>query len=160
METLQRLSEVDKQKFYESLRNIETQLERLVQRFYYFFLQTEAGVLFKNTEMENHYQMFNVALAFLISHIDNPSMLNKHLELIVKNHKKYGVESKHIPFFIDSFISALKEFFDESDERVIPIWNSIIYEIMSYFNERLLKESDSVTSASYKYTNRIPQGLQ
>ena len=87
--------------------------------------------------------MFNVALAFLISHIDNPSMLNKHLELIVKTHKNYGVQSKHIPYFIDSFISALKEFFDESDERVVPIWNSVIYEIMSFFNQELFKESSS-----------------
>ena len=91
--------------------------------------------------MTNHYKMFHVTLAFLISHIDNPQMLNEHLKLVVLKHKGYGVQSFHVPFFIDSFMSALKEFFEESNERVITIWDSVIYEIMSFFNELLLEKS-------------------
>ena len=142
MQTLLKLTPYDKQEFYDSLARIEYRLEHLVHRFYYFFLQTEAGELFKNTDMETHYRMFHVALAFLISHIDNPTLLNKHLELIIEKHKTYGVKRSHISHFIDSFISALKEFFDESNERTIVIWNSVIYEIMSFFNEKFFEESD------------------
>lgn len=134
----------DKQDFYISLTQIENKLEHLVQRFYYFFLQTDAGELFKNTQMENHYKMFHVALAFLIAHIDNPESLNQHLKLVVTKHKTYGVKSKHISLFVDSFMSALKEFFDESNERVVRIWNSVIYEIMSFFNDQLFVSKGSI----------------
>ena len=144
MQTLLKLSPYDKQEFYASLARIEHRLEHLVHRFYYFFLQTEAGGLFKNTDMETHYRMFHVALAFLIAHIDNPNLINKHLKLIVERHKKYGVKKSYIFYFIDSFISALKEFFDESNERIIVIWNSVIYEIMSFFNEKFFEESENL----------------
>ena len=49
---------MDKQDFDFSLSQMEDRIERFVQRFYYFFLQTEAGELFKNTEMKTHFKMF------------------------------------------------------------------------------------------------------
>ena len=137
MQALQKLSPHEKQQFYISLSHIEDKLEGLVERFYYFFLQTDAGILFKNTNMDTHYKMFHVTLAFLIAHIDNPVLLNEHLKLVVQKHKTYGVKSEHVFYFIDSFMMALKEFFDESDERVTFIWNNVLYEIMSFFNEQL-----------------------
>ena len=108
-----------------------------MQRFYYYFLETEAGDLFRHTELEKQYKMFYVSLAFLIAHIDNPILLNEHLKLVVAKHKQFGVTNRHIPYFIDSFMSAIKEFLDNSDNRIIEIWNSVIYEIMNVFNEQL-----------------------
>ena len=87
--------------------------------------------------MEKQKKMFYVSLAFLIAHIDNPILLNEHLKLVVTKHKQYGVTSKHIPYFIDSFMSAIKETLGDDNERIISIWNSVIYEIMSFFNEQL-----------------------
>ena len=155
METLQKLSPIDKQLFYESLKNIENKLNYLVQRFYFYFLQTEAGPLFRETEWDNHMKMFHVSLAFLIAHIDNPTLLNKHLSLIVENHRGYGVESKHISHFIDSFISALNEFFEEND-RIIGIWHSVIYEIMSFFNSKLMNAEANLSPVSFKSINSSP----
>ena len=137
MQTLQKLSPSDKEEFYNSLSDIHDKLDILVDRFYFYFLQTEARVLFVKTDMEKQHKMFHVTLAFLIAHIDNPVLLNKHLGLVITRHRDYGVTKKHIPFFIDSFMSALKELLDGSDDRVTAIWNSVIYEIMSVFNEQL-----------------------
>ena len=141
MQTLQKLSDSDKREFYLSISQLQHQLADVVQRFYHYFLQTEAGILFQFTEMETHIKMFQVTLAFLIAHIDNPILLNEHLKLVITKHKRYGVKEKHVPLFIDSFMSALKEFIDESNDHVLVIWNSVIYEIMSFFNEQLRLEN-------------------
>ena len=117
MQTLQKLLPNDKNLFYLSLVQIQDQIENLVSRFYHYFLDTEAAILFKDTDMEKQKKMFYVSLAFLIAHIDNPILLNEHLKLVVTKHKEYGVTSKHIPYFIDSFMSAIKETLGDDNER-------------------------------------------
>lgn len=136
MQALQKLSETDKEIFYVSLVKIQHDLNNIVRRFYDYLLETDAAVLFKHTDMEKQQRMFHVSIAFIIAHVDNPAVLQNHMNMVVETHKKYGVINKYVPMFIDSLISALSEFLDR-DERAILIWSSIIYEIMGYFNEQL-----------------------
>lgn len=105
--------------------------------------------------MDTHYKMFHVTLAFLIAHIDNPVLLNEYLKLVIQKHKTYGVKNEHVPYFIDSFMMALKEFFDESDELVTVIWNNVLYEIMSFFNEQLQEIRNTDESEINNNSNKL-----
>ena len=87
------LSEREKIIFHKSLLILKDRLDEFVNSFYGFLLQTKAAELFNLFDMEKQYKMFQVSIAILISHVDNPFMLDKHLQLVVKNHKYYGVKN-------------------------------------------------------------------
>ncbi len=135
LQTIEHLSNEEKVIFYNSLTAIQNRLDDLVPIFYNYFLQTKAGGLFKNLDMEKQYKMFHVSLAILISYIDYPYLLLEHLQLIIKNHKKYGVEKKHISLFVESFMLTLEEFIQ--NKHALKIWRTVITEIMQTFQEQL-----------------------
>ena len=109
----------------------------MVPVFYSYFLQTPARILFEHTDMENQYKMFHVALTMIISHTDDPFLLENHLKLIVTNHRRFGVKEEYVPYFIDSFLKALKEVNTELNEAEIEVWSKIIIEIMNSFIKQL-----------------------
>lgn len=135
LQTIKRLTNEEKILFYNSLSTIQDSLDDLVPIFYKFFLQTQAGDLFTNLDMEKQYKMFHVSLAILISYIDYPYLLLEHLQLIIVHHKQYGVKKEHIPLFIESFIQTLEEFIQNKQE--LNIWRRVITEIMETFQDQL-----------------------
>lgn len=115
---------------------LKDHLDELVNHFYGYFLRTKAAELFNLFDMEKQYKMFRVSIAILISHVDNPFMLDQHLRLVVKNHKNYGVQKEHISLFVDSFNCALKDVFQNNDD-FIQVWSNIISEIMYSFENQM-----------------------
>lgn len=113
-------------------------MDFFVIRFYYYFLRTKAGLLFQHTNIEKQYQMFNSSLNVILTHIADPTLLEDHLQELIKSHVEYGVISEHIDYFIDSFMKALTELFDdESDKAILEVWNKVITDIMIYFKNDL-----------------------
>lgn len=131
------LSENEKSNFYTSLNIIQTKIDDFVRVFYRHFLQTEVKSLFKDVNLEEQYKMFRVSLAIIISYIDNPYLLNKHLKLVVENHKKYGVRKEHIHSFIESFMLSLYEFIGNDNKEILDIWDKIINKIMKSFEDQI-----------------------
>jgi hemoglobin-like flavoprotein len=138
VEVLDQLSQLEKQVFFDSLPIINKNMDFFVIRFYNYFLRSNAGHLFKNTQIENQYKMFNTALNVIISHISDSTLLEDYLALLVDEHAHYGVISDHIDNFVESFINALSEIFNnDSEKSIILIWYKVISEIMHYFKENL-----------------------
>ena len=139
MEAINELSESEKQLLQFSLPIINKNTEFLVIRFYYHFLQTKAGLLFKNTKMEDQYKMFASSLNAIITHIANPYLLMDNLDVLIQSHVKYGVMEEHIDYFIESFMKALGEVFsNEQDKTILKLWKKLITSIMLYFKEHLI----------------------
>lgn len=134
MQSIAILTEKDKSHFYQSLYILKEGLESFVQTFYKYLLQTEAAELFHLLDMEKQYKMFRVSIAMIISHVDNPLILDKHLKFIVEGHQNYGLKQKHIEMFLSSFTCALEEIF-MNDWKSVQIWKSIMSEIMFTFEE-------------------------
>ena len=137
MEVLNQLSNDDKNVFFSSLPFLSKNMEFFVLRFYYYFLQTKAGNLFQNTNINVQYKMFNTAVNVLITHIADPTQLEHAIDGLVNNHVKYGVEPDHINYFIDSFMNALGEIFNKDAERTLNVWYNVISEIMLNFRNKL-----------------------
>ena len=113
-------------------------MDFFVIRFYYYFLRTKAGLLFQHTNIENQYKMFNTSLNVILTHIADPTLLEDHLQELIKTHVDYGVITEHVDYFINSFMNSLSEVFsEESDENLLEIWHKIITEIMFYFRQDL-----------------------
>jgi hemoglobin-like flavoprotein len=132
------LSSAERNIFLSSLPVINKKMDFFVIRFYYYFLRTKAGLLFQHTNIEKQYQMFNSSLNVILTHIADPTLLEDHLQELIKSHVEYGVISEHIDYFIDSFMKALTELFDdESDKAILEVWNKVITDIMIYFKNDL-----------------------
>ena len=139
MEAVKELSESEKQLLQFSLPIINKNMEFLVIRFYHHFLQTKAGVLFEHTKMEDQFKMFASSLNAIITHIANPYLLMDNLDVLIQSHVKYGVMEEHIDYFIESFMKALGEVFNnEQDKTILKLWKKLITSIMLYFKEHLI----------------------
>ena len=138
MEVIERLSIQERTILIKSLPVINGNMDFFVIRFYYHFLRTKAGLLFKHTNIEKQFKMFNTSLNIIITHIADPTQLEDHVHELVKSHAEYGIIPEHVDYFIDSFMKALKEIFpEEEDQEIVEIWHKIISEIMDYFRENL-----------------------
>lgn len=132
------LSEHEKQLLHFSLPIINKNMDFLVIRFYHYFLETSAGLLFSNTNMEIQYKMFASSLNTIITHIVSPHLLNDNLDKLIVTHANYGVLSEHIDMFIDSFMKALHEVFNENKDRIIlDLWKKLVTTIMDFFKENI-----------------------
>ena len=141
MEVIKQLSSDEKNIFLLSLPIISKNMEFFVIRFYYYFLRTNAGLLFQQTNIENQYKMFNTSLNVILTHIADPTQLEDNLQDLIKTHVGYGVIGEHIDFFIDSFMKALSEIFsDYSSKNLLEIWYKVISEIMFYFKDSLFSD--------------------
>ncbi len=138
MQSIVSHSEIQKIVFQKSLILLNEHLDDLVNHFYRYFLSTKAAELFNLFDMEKQYRMFRVSIAILISHVDNPFMLDKHLRLVVEKHKHYGVTKEHTKLFLNSFNKALKDIFQDHDEFT-RIWSNIMNEIMLSFDNQMDK---------------------
>ena len=141
MEVIKQLSSEENNILLLSLPIISKNMDFFVIRFYYYFLRTNAGLLFQQTNIENQYKMFNTSLNVILTHIADPTQLEDHLQDLIKSHVEYGVIGEHDDFFIDSFMKALSEIFsDYSAKNLLEIWYKVISEIMFYFKENLFSE--------------------
>ncbi len=124
--------------FYSSLSKIKENLDFFVLRFYYYFLQTEAGALFHDTKFEFQYKMFYGSMELILNHITTPDLIENHLNRLVKKHKDVGVTVEHIDYFIGSFMKALQDvYIGENSEEIIAIWHKIIVKILTCFEKKL-----------------------
>ena len=138
LEILDQLTMDDKKILYLSLPNLNKNLDFFVIRFYYYFLQTKAGVLFKHTDIKRQYRMFHRSLNTLVTHLAEPKQVQEHLNALIMTHQKYGVLPDYVDDFIDSFMKALKEIYtDESDNEILNIWYKVVRELMIYFKKKL-----------------------
>lgn len=130
------LSELERKDILESYKIIKKNQDFFVIRFYHYFFQTNAKNLFKDTKMEKQYVMFSKSLDLIISQILNPDKLFNQLKIITKSHTAYGVLVTHSPYFIDSFMQALKEIFTEKkDTDLLNLWSVLLSDLMDYFNK-------------------------
>lgn len=113
-------------------------LNFFVLRFYYYFLETDAGKLFDKTKFEKQYKMFYASIELIITHINNPDLIEDYLNDLVNAHKTYGVVVEHVDFFIGSFMKALQEIYIGANKKeIIDIWYKIIIKIMAIFERKL-----------------------
>ena len=111
-----------------------------VVRFYYHFLQTKAGMLFKKTTISKQHKMFGSALNAILNYITDPVLLENYIHNLGQTHAEYGVISAHIDYFIDSFMKALKETLPETiDAKIYTIWSEILEDLMADFKVELFK---------------------
>ncbi|CAF0916658.1 unnamed protein product [Didymodactylos carnosus] len=54
-------------------------------------------------DLRNHGSKFFISIEELITHIDNPEDLFRHLEQIGARHKTYGVKTEHIQAVVEGF---------------------------------------------------------
>ena len=109
-------------------------MEFFAVRFYYHFLQTKAGFLFKNTKIEQQYKMFGASLNIILTYISDPDLLENHMRILAKSHVEYGVIIDYIEDFIDAFMKALEETLSQKvNKHVLDIWKILISEIMTLF---------------------------
>lgn len=76
------LSQEEKDLIQTSITKLTGKLNELIERFYFHFLQKNSDVsrLFQNSEMVKQHNMFNVSLGVIISNIDNPKLIQDHLD--------------------------------------------------------------------------------
>lgn len=127
------LPEQEKATFFSSIPIIRQNLDFFVIKFYSYFLQTKAGTLFHNTNLEKQYKMFHSSLTLIINHLENPDYVSDHLNKLIEVHLTYGVKKEHIDYFVTSFMKALKDIFSEQYDIFEGTWYEIINEIMRYF---------------------------
>lgn len=137
MEVLNQLSQEEKSAILSSLPILSKNMEFFVLRFYFHFLKTKAGVLFQHTQIPKQHKMFNTAFTVIINHITDPVLLEHSIEDLVKSHSKYGIRQDHIDLFINSFMIALQEVFNEDSDHLLNSWHTIIVEIMSFFSNEV-----------------------
>ena len=132
------LSEEEKDLLTKSIGLLTGKLDLLVERFYFYFLKSDQEItkLFSNTNMLKQHNMFNVAIGAIITNIDNPILIQNSLDKYIQKHRLYGVENKHIPFFIDSLTKAFSEIFSKDDPIMNP-WLKLFYDVMEYFKSKL-----------------------
>lgn len=139
MESILPLTEEERQQLHLSIELINKNIDFFVIRFYNYFLKTEAGKLFQNTEMDKHYNMFSTALNVIFNHIDNPNYIKGFLDDIIFRHIGYGVLPEYTDYFVNSFLSSLKEVFDDEDfGNTLHIWLKIISDLLAYFQIGLI----------------------
>lgn len=132
------ITESEREELANSLDFLQGKLEILVERFYQNFLESKAGILFKNTDMDRQQIMFHQSIGVIITHIQYPEMLELHLNNIIAKHSHYGVLAVHIDDFIDSFYRALKDVFpDEADAHNVELWYKLINSVMLYFKNQI-----------------------
>lgn len=137
MNALIKLSEHDKILILESLPIISANLDLFIVKFYSYLLKTDAGRLFKQTELEKQYRMFHKSLAVIITHIENPQFLQEHVNGLITTHIQYGVSKNDVDYFVESFMKALSDIYANDFITYKDAWYSIIVEIMDYFGERM-----------------------
>ncbi len=137
MQSIIELSESDKDLLLSSLPIIRKKLDLFVIKFYTYFLKTDSGRLFKKTDMETQYRMFHSSLAIIFTHVENPELLEQHVNHLIKSHGNYGVGIKDVDLFVDSFMKALRDIYGESFDTYRDIWFKIINEIMTFFGQGL-----------------------
>ena len=88
--------------------------------------------------MENQYKMFNVSLNVILGYIEEPEKLKDYLGQMAQRHAQYGVDTVHLDLFIDSFMNAWKELFDNKyEENLFNLWYRVITEIIFYFKNNI-----------------------
>lgn len=138
MEIILNLSDNEKKEILNSVEYIKRNLDFFVIRFYHYFLKTDTKYLFQNTEMNMQFNMFQKSINIMITHIGNPYVLYEHLESLITSHSSYGVLEEHVNYFIDSFMSALKEIFNlESQKNLLNLWMRLVHDIMQYFKKNI-----------------------
>ena len=133
MEVFHQLSEEERKIILSSLPILSKNMEFFVLRFYYHFLMTKAGLLFQHTKIETQHKMFSTALNAIITQIADPALLEHTIDELVKTHSEYGIVQEHIDYFINSFMAALQEVFNEDSDALLNTWHKVIVELMSYF---------------------------
>lgn len=120
-----------------SLDHLKKNIDFFTIRFYHYFLQTEAGTLFKG-DTEKQYRMFASSLNVIINHIFDSSQLDSYLESMINKHSTYGIRYNHIDLFISSFMNAWMELFGpEYDKTLYNLWKRLISMVMELFRNYL-----------------------
>lgn len=137
LESIKSLTEVERLQLQPSINYAVNNLEFLIKRFYYYFLQTDARIIFKDTNMEKQYKMFAISIRIILDHIDNPTHLKKQLDDLINSHKNYGVMPEYTDYFKECFLKALREVFEgyQLYESQMNNWDNIISEVMQYFKQ-------------------------
>ena len=132
------LTDEEKEELISSLDGIKHRMNELVEKFYFYFLQTKASNLFKTTDMMKQHVMFNSSIGIIIAHINHPLLLQEHLDNLILRHSHYGVSADYIDDFIESFKNALQDIFQDSDDKqFIEMWYKLITSVMSYFKTKI-----------------------
>ena len=138
LQSILNLSDAEKEELMISLDLLKFQMDNLVERFYFYFMKSDAGRLFEKTDMIKQHIMFNSSLGILIAHINHPLLLQQHLDNLVLRHGHYGVKADHINNFIESFKCALQDIFDKSNTKIyVEVWYKLIHSVMQYFKNQI-----------------------
>lgn len=132
------LSVEEKALIRQSLLKLTDKLNVLVEKFFNYFLQSDLHIanLFQNTPVDRKLNMFNVAIGTIVTNIDNPDLLQTHLDQIVDKHRLYGVIDEHVQFFTSSISRTFSDVFGKEDPVVVP-WLKVINSVMLYFHSKI-----------------------
>ena len=132
------LTDDEKEDLTTSLDVVKAQMDALVERFYFYFLQTKARDLFKTTDMMKQHIMFNSSIGIIIAHLNHPLLLQEHLDNLILRHSHYGVSAEYTDDFLESFEKALQDIFrDANNKRFIEMWYKLISSVMLYFKTKI-----------------------
>lgn len=132
------LSEREKNALFPTLLTLNTKLDQFSRLFFKNFLETDANVLFKNTDMDNLIKKFESAFKIVLYNLQSPINLQEHLNLVISNHLDYGIMPEHLEYFSDSFLKTLKEILGElANPEIMNIWSKLINQILNYFKNKL-----------------------
>lgn len=137
MESIVTLSQEEKNYLDKSIKVINKHIDFFVIRFYHYFLSTDAGNLFQNTQMDKQMNMFATSLIVIFNHVKNPFQLKSYLEELAIRHRNYGVITEHSDYFIDSFMAAIKEVMEGENlgNKTLDLWFKIISDVLGFFQD-------------------------
>ena len=118
----------------QSIVALTGKLDIIIEKFYANFLKADKQIakLFQHTDMVKQQNMFNVAFGLIITNIDNPDLLQLHVDKIIEKHRLYGVNSQHVPFFTNALTKTVRDVYNPNDPAIIP-WIKLINDVMYYF---------------------------
>ena len=129
------LTNEEKDLLKQSIVGMTGKLDDLIDKFYVNFLKSDEQIakLFQNTDILKQQNMFNVSFGLIITNIDNPDLLQLHVDKIIEKHKLYGVNNQHVPFFTNAMTKTVREAFDNPNDPAIVPWIKLINDVMYYF---------------------------
>lgn len=131
------LSEKEKTDLFPSLYFINANLHVFVENLFQNFLQTDAGELLKNTDLELLKKRFESSFKIILYNIQYPMNLQDHLDLLIMKHAEYRLLPEYFDNFIESFNEAIIITLPQTFEQNSATWAKLITQIVDYFKKKM-----------------------
>ena len=122
----------------QSFRLISSEGKQIVSRFYelLFGRFPDLQSFFHPGNLSQQHDKFLNGLTTLVLHLDHPQELRATLVQLGERHQRYGIESRHYPPVLDTFLRVLAEFEGEGmDGKTYEAWANFLHLIRAIMLE-------------------------